>query len=221
MQPAAYPAAPTRPYSAQPPDRRFHRWPPPRLIPFSLSCSPQLPSPPAALPLLPPSPSPFQADGRIDSSNLEDRNQHFVAILAQSTRPPAKPASFSSTPGPPASRPPAPSTPLGTIPASSQSLPAHLPSQRSPGLAGPFPDKIRSAVSLHGGEALPRPSLECVFLNSCESATLGRAIAHGLSHDVVVICWSSLTEDTAAREFAQVGGGCGVCVWEAGRVGGW
>jgi len=138
-------------------------------------------------------------DGRIDSSNLEERNQQFVATLVKATAPP--------TP----SRPEDPSTSwsysrrgtneTGTALAS-HSMPTDLHSQSGSSLHGSGPIKKRATLPA----TLPqgaRPQLECVFLNSCESAKLGRAIAHGLEQDIVVICWSSLTEDTAAREFAQ------------------
>jgi hypothetical protein len=48
--------------------------------------------------------------------------------------------------------------------------------------------------------------IECVFLNSCTSAELGRALLAGLAalqRSPIVICWKTITEDSAAREFAQ------------------
>mmetsp|Transcript_276 Transcript_276/g.920 ORF Transcript_276/g.920 Transcript_276/m.920 type:complete len:752 (-) Transcript_276:204-2459(-) len=89
-----------------------------------------------------------KANGAIDSSNIDQKNAQFVAMLRQATA------------------------------ARKSAAAAHRPDEEPPGL-------------------------ECVFLNSCESEKLGRAIIEGLPQDIAVICWSSITEDTAAREFAQ------------------
>ena len=47
------------------------------------------------------------------------------------------------------------------------------------------------------------PRLQCVCLNGCETADLGYQIVSQLPW-VMCICWATLTEDTAARAFAQV-----------------
>jgi hypothetical protein len=46
------------------------------------------------------------------------------------------------------------------------------------------------------------PRLRCVFLNGCCTAELAHTIVSRLPH-LLVICWASLAEDTAARAFAQ------------------
>lgn len=44
--------------------------------------------------------------------------------------------------------------------------------------------------------------LQCIFLNGCRTADLGYQIAEKMD-GVRVICWSTITEDSAARAFAQ------------------
>ena len=56
-----------------------------------------------------------------------------------------------------------------------------------------FIDKIRQRSA---------PRLHCVFLNGCETAELGFQIATQLPY-VMVVCWATITEDAAARAFAQ------------------
>ena len=46
------------------------------------------------------------------------------------------------------------------------------------------------------------PRLQAVFLNGCTTAELGYQIVHELPW-LTVICWATVTEDTAARVFAQ------------------
>ena len=45
--------------------------------------------------------------------------------------------------------------------------------------------------------------LECVVLNGCKTEEIGRHLL-GLAHGVMVVCWSTLAEDNAARVFSQV-----------------
>ena len=43
--------------------------------------------------------------------------------------------------------------------------------------------------------------LGCVLINACKSVGVGRKIVHALPPGVAVVCWSTLTEDAAARAF--------------------
>lgn len=49
------------------------------------------------------------------------------------------------------------------------------------------------------------PRLQCVFLNGCQTAELGYQIVSEMPW-LMCICWSTITEDAAARAFAT--GGC-------------
>ena len=115
---------------------------------------------------------------------------------------------------PPATPPRAHSASPRASPPPSQ--PTHLASPRrlSPRLATPTPPPLVAATSsTHGstgggggggGNGESHNALEIVFLNACDSAKLGAAIISGLpSRDLCVVCWSTVTEDTAARAFAQ------------------
>lgn len=46
------------------------------------------------------------------------------------------------------------------------------------------------------------PRLQCVFLNGCTTAPLAYKIVSELPW-LFAICWTSITEDAAARSFAQ------------------
>ena len=46
------------------------------------------------------------------------------------------------------------------------------------------------------------PRLQLVFLNGCETAELGYQIVTEMPY-VMAICWATITEDAAARAFAQ------------------
>ena len=81
-----------------------------------------------------------------------------------------------------------------------------LPRRRSTLQIGPLHLEVPLAAALGGPSRLaPAPSLalgqlQCVFLNSCSSLSIGTAIVRSLP-SVAVICWSTLTEDSAARAF--------------------
>ena len=55
---------------------------------------------------------------------------------------------------------------------------------------------------IHNLRPSKAPRLQCVFLNGCETANLGYQIVSQLPH-VMVVCWATITEDAAARAFAQ------------------
>ena len=55
---------------------------------------------------------------------------------------------------------------------------------------------------IHNLRLSKAPRLQCVFLNGCETANLGYQIVSQLPH-VMVVCWATITEDAAARAFAQ------------------
>ncbi|EOD35169.1 hypothetical protein EMIHUDRAFT_467435 [Emiliania huxleyi CCMP1516] len=86
-----------------------------------------------------------KANGAIDSSNIDQKNAQFVAMLRQATA------------------------------ARKSAAAAHRPDEEPPGL-------------------------ECVFLNSCESEKLGRAIVEGLPQDIAAAARAS--DASAARGFA-------------------
>jgi len=61
--------------------------------------------------------------------------------------------------------------------------------------------------------------LQCVILNACETSTLGNQIVQALPM-LTVVCWSTLTEDGAARAFASgFYDAIGMCVTSHGPIG--
>eukprot|EP00966_Prymnesium_polylepis_P217182 5026399-Prymnesium_polylepis.1 len=46
------------------------------------------------------------------------------------------------------------------------------------------------------------PRLQCVFLNGCNTADLGFTLVSQMP-ELMTICWATITEDNAARVFAQ------------------
>ncbi|KAL1495167.1 hypothetical protein AB1Y20_017032 [Prymnesium parvum] len=55
---------------------------------------------------------------------------------------------------------------------------------------------------IHLLQADVAPRLQCVFLNGCCTAELGYQIVQEIP-ELMVICWSTITEDASARVFAQ------------------